>query len=73
MIAEIYYPEYTKIPAPYVLHHCTYREGQQCTTSRYYSHTLLVVDLAGNMVWNNSINLKNVSTRQLNDITQLTK
>ncbi|MFB0944821.1 MAG: hypothetical protein QMB24_01450, partial [Spirosomataceae bacterium] len=29
--------------------------------------------LAGNMVWNNSINLKNVSTRQLNDITQLTK
>jgi hypothetical protein len=39
-----------------------------------YSHTFIgEFDLAGNMVWNNSINLKNVSTRQLNDITQLTK
>jgi hypothetical protein len=75
MIAEIYYPEYRFKRQHHVFlgYHCTYREGQQVYNQFNYSHTLLVVDLAGNMVWNNSINLKNVSTRQLNDITQLTK
>jgi hypothetical protein len=74
MIAEIYYPEYNSNASTMFLGYRTYREGQQVYNQFNYSHTFIgEFDLAGNMVWNNSINLKNVSTRQLNDITQLTK
>lgn len=74
MIAEIYYPEYNSANNNLFLGYRTYREGQQVYNQFNYSHTFIgEFDRNGNMVWSNSINLKNVSTRQLNDITQLTK
>lgn len=74
MIAEIYYPEYNSNNSTMFLGYRTYREGQQIYNQFNYSHTFIgEFDRAGNMVWSNSINLRNVSTRQLNDITQLTK
>lgn len=74
MVAEIYYPEYNSSGSNMFLGYRTFRDGQQVYNQFNYSHAFIgEFDLDGNMVWNNSINLKNISTRQLNDITQVTK
>lgn len=73
MVAEIYYPEYNSSGNTMFLGYRTYRVGNDVYNQFNYSHAFLgEFDRDGNLVWNNSINLKNVKTRQLNDITQVT-
>jgi hypothetical protein len=73
MVAEIYYPEYNSNNNSMFLGYRTYRVGNQVYNQFNYSHAFLgEFNKDGSLIWNNSINLKNVKTRQLNDITQLT-
>lgn len=73
MVAEIYYPEYNSNGNSMFLGYRTYRVGNQVYNQFNYSHAFLgELDKNGSLIWNNSINLRNVKTRQLNDITQLT-
>lgn len=73
MVAEIYYPEYNSNNNSMFLGYRSYRVGNQAYNQFNYSHAFLgEFDRSGKLTWNNSINLRNVKTRQLNDITQLT-
>lgn len=73
MVAEIYYPEYNTSNNNPFLSYRSYRVGNEVFNQFNYSHAFIgEFDYDGNMVWSNSINLRNVSTRELNEITQIT-
>lgn len=73
IIAEIFYPDFSSDITNSTLSYRTYRIDNQVFNQFNYSHAFIgKFDNNGEMVWNNSFNLKNIKSFELNEITQLT-
>lgn len=74
MVGEVYYPEYQ--PPTQYSYYSSYRyvrTGKQIYNKFTYSHAFIAeFNNQGELIWNNSVNLKRTSATTLNELTQVT-
>ena len=75
MLAEVFYPEYKSTPNTIGWNNWrNYRIGNDVYNNFRYSHAIVCgFDKSGNLVWNNSVSLKDIESSELNAKVQMTQ
>lgn len=75
LVAEVYYPEYnSQLSGNYGWNYSLQRVGNSYYNQFKYSHAIICeFDATSNMAWDASINLNYLTSRELNEVVQVSK